>query len=74
VTGYEPGEFIWTGGDVHIYRNHFDQAQFQLKREPKKLPVMRFGRAVPDIFAFRYQDFVLEGYEPYPAIKAEVSV
>jgi thymidylate synthase len=74
VTGYGPGEFIWTGGDTHLYLNHLEQAQLQLTRTPKRLPVMRINPAVKDIFAFRYEDFALEGYEADPHIKAEVAV
>jgi len=74
VTGFKPGEFIHTLGDAHLYRNHLEQAHLQLSRAPKTLPVMRLNPAVKDLFAFRYEDFVLEGYEPHPHIKAEVAV
>jgi thymidylate synthase len=74
VAGLRPGEFIHTFGDAHLYNNHLDQARLQLSREPRKLPTMRLNPAVKDLFAFRYEDFELEGYEPHPAIKAEVSV
>lgn len=74
VTGYEPGEFIHTFGDVHIYNNHLEQVKLQLEREPRQLPVMKINPEVKDIFDFRYEDFSLEGYDPWPAIKGEVSV
>ncbi len=74
VTGLQPGEFIHTFGDAHLYRNHIEQARLQLSRAPRRLPAMRINPAVKDIFAFRYEDFVLEGYEPHPHIKAEVAV
>jgi thymidylate synthase len=74
VTELVPGEFIHTFGDAHLYMNHIEQARLQLSRAPRALPRMRINRAVTDLFAFRYQDFALEGYEPYPHIKAEVSV
>ena len=74
VCGLEPGEFIWTGGDCHIYSNHMEQVERQLKREPRPLPKMRLNPAVKDIFAFQYEDFTLEGYDPHPGIKAEVAV
>ncbi|MFT2007605.1 thymidylate synthase [Pontibacter sp. 13R65] len=74
VTGLEPGEFIWTGGDTHLYLNHLEQANTQLLREPKALPVMKLNPDVKDIFSFRYEDFQLENYNPHPAIKAPVAV
>lgn len=74
VCGLQPGEFIWTGGDCHIYSNHMEQVQRQLRREPKPLPKMHLNPEVKDIFAFRYEDFTLEGYEPHKGIKAEVAV
>ena len=74
VTGLRPGEFIHTTGDTHIYLNHFDQVREQLSREPRPLPVMRLNPQVTDLFAFRYGDFTLEGYDPWPAIKAPVAV
>ena len=74
VTGYQPGEFVWTGGDTHLYLNHLAQAREQLARTPRALPRMRINPAVKDIFAFRYEDFVLEAYDPHPHIKAEVAV
>ena len=74
VTGLQPGEFIHTTGDTHIYRNHFEQVALQLTREPRPLPRMRLNPEVKDLFAFRYEDFTLEGYDPWPAIKAPVAV
>jgi thymidylate synthase len=74
VCGYEPGDFVWTGGDCHLYANHLDQARLQLSREPHALPTMRLNQAVTDLFAFRFEDFTLEGYDPHPHIKAEVAV
>jgi thymidylate synthase len=74
VTALEPGEFIHTFGDAHLYLNHLEQARLQLSRAPRPLPTMRLNPAVKDIFAFRYDDFVLDGYEPHPHIKAEVAV
>ncbi len=74
ATGLAPGEFIWTGGDTHLYSNHLDQARLQLERAPRPLPTMRLNSAVTDIFGFRYEDFQLENYDPWPAIKAPVAV
>lgn len=74
VTGLEPGEFVWTGGDTHLYSNHFEQVKEQLSREPKKLPTLRINPAVKDLFAFTYEDFTLEGYDPHPPIKAPIAV
>src|SRR6185437_5653829 len=74
VTGYEPGDFIHTLGDAHLYLNHLDQARLQLSRAPRALPAMRINPAVKDIFGFRYEDFTLENYDPHPHIKAEVAV
>jgi thymidylate synthase len=74
VTGLKPGEFIHTFGDAHLYLNHLEQAHLQLSRAPKALPTLRINPSVKDIFAFRYEDFALEGYEPHPHIKAEVAV
>jgi thymidylate synthase len=74
VTGYQPGEFIHTLGDAHIYLNHIDQVKLQLTREPRTLPEMKLNPGVSDILAFRYEDFTLSGYDPYPVIKAEISV
>jgi thymidylate synthase len=74
VTGLQPGEFIHSLGDAHLYLNHLDQAKLQLTREPRKLPTMRINPDVKDIFAFRFEDFALENYDPHPHIKANVSV
>ncbi|TDN39310.1 thymidylate synthase [Hymenobacter sp. UV11] len=74
VTGLQPGEFIWTGGDTHLYSNHLDQARQQLERAPRPLPTMRLNQAVTDILGFQYDDFQLENYDPWPAIKAPVAV
>ena len=74
VTSLEPGEFIHTLGDAHLYLNHLEQARLQLSREPRPLPVMRLNPDVKDLFAFAYEDFTLEGYEPHPHIKAQVAV
>ena len=74
VTGLQPGEFVWTGGDTHLYANHLEQARLQLEREPKPLPQMRINPDVTDIFGFKFEDFKLENYEPWPAIKAPVAV
>lgn len=74
VTGLEPGEFIWTGGDTHLYLNHLEQAQLQLTREPRPLPAMRLNPEVKSIFDFKYEDFELVNYNPHPAIKAPVAV
>ncbi|MBP5676295.1 MAG: thymidylate synthase [Bacteroidales bacterium] len=72
--GLRPGEFVHTTGDTHIYRNHFDQVALQLSREPRKLPVMKLNPDVKSVFDFKYEDFTLEGYDPWPAIKAPVAV
>jgi thymidylate synthase len=74
VTGFKPAEFVLTLGDAHLYLNHLDQAREQLARAPRPFPRMKLNPAVKDIFAFRYQDFTLEGYEPHPAIKAPIAV
>ena len=74
VTGCEPGEFIYSLGDAHLYLNHLEQARLQLSRAPKPPPRMRLNPSVRDLFAFRYEDFSLEGYDPHPHIKAKVAV
>ena len=74
VVGLEPGDFVHTFGDAHIYNNHFEQAKLQLERTPKKLPTMIINPEVKDLFSFKYEDFTLEGYEPDSHIKAPVAV
>ena len=74
VTGLQPGEFVHTTGDTHLYLNHIDQARLQLTRTPRPLPRMAINPGVKSIFDFCYEDFSLEGYDPWPHIKAEVSV
>lgn len=74
VCGLECGEFIHTLGDAHIYTNHIDQVNEQLRRKPKKLPQIKINPSVKSIFDFKYEDFSLEGYDPYPLIKAPVAV
>jgi thymidylate synthase len=74
VTGLEPGEFIWTGGDTHLYTNHLEQAKLQLTREPRQLPAMVINPDVKDIFDFKFEDFELVNYNPHPGIKAPVAV
>ena len=72
--GFEPGDFVHTLGDAHIYLNHMDQVQEQLSREPKALPKMSLNPEKKDIFSFEYEDFTLEGYDPWPTIKAPIAV
>jgi len=74
VTGLEPGEFVHTLGDAHIYSNHIEQIELQLQREPRPLPTMKLNPEVKDLFAFEFEDFILEEYDPHPAIKGVVSV
>jgi thymidylate synthase len=74
VTGYKPGDFVWTGGDTHLYLNHIEQAELQSSRAPKALPTLRINPAVTDIFGFRYEDFEIQNYDPHPHIKAAVAV
>ena len=74
VCGLQPGDFIHTFGDTHIYLNHFDQVNLQLSRTPRALPRMKINPEVKSIFDFQYEDFTLEDYDPYPGIKAPVAV
>ena len=74
VCDLEPGDFIWTGGDTHLYVNHLEQVNLQLSRTPRALPEMKLNPAVRDIFGFRYEDFELLQYDPWPGIKAPVAV
>lgn len=74
VTGLQPGEFIWTGGDCHLYSNHLEQVDLQLSREPYPLPQMKLNPEITSIFDFKYEDFELTGYQSHPAIKAPVAV
>ena len=74
VTGLQPGDFVWTGGDVHIYQNHLEQVKLQLTREPMKLPQMKINPEVKSIFDFKYNDFELVGYESRPHIPGKVAV
>lgn len=74
VTGLEPGEFVHTTGDTHLYLNHLEQARLQLKREPRPLPIMRLNPDVKSLYDFKFEDFELVGYDPWPHIKADVSV
>ncbi len=74
VSGLKVGEFVHSLGDAHLYNNHLEQARLQLTREPRKLPTLRLNPEVNDLFAFRYEDITLEGYDPHPGIKAQVSV
>jgi thymidylate synthase len=74
VCGLEPGDFVWTGGDVHLYANHVDQAKMQLERDFRTLPTMQLNPEVKDLFAFTFEDFTLHNYDPHPHIKAAVAV
>src|SRR3546814_16575411 len=73
VCDLQPGEFIWSGGDCHLYANHLEQADLQLTREPLSLPTMKLNPDVKDLFAFRFEDFELVGYDTHPHIKAPVA-
>jgi thymidylate synthase len=68
-----PGDFIWSGGDCHIYNNHFEQVELQLSREIRQQPTLRLRKA-KDLFSYKHEDFVIEGYDPHPPIKAAVAV
>jgi thymidylate synthase len=74
VCDLDYGDFIHTFGDAHLYNNHMDQARLQLSREPRPLPTMKINPEVKDIFAFKFEDFTLENYDPWPHIKAAVAV
>jgi thymidylate synthase len=74
VCGLGVGEFVWTGGDCHLYSNHFAQAELQLSREPLPLPTLKLNPAVMDLFEFRFEDIELINYQHHPAIKADVAV
>ena len=74
VSGLRPGDFVHTFGDAHLYKNHLDQAKLQLERAPRKLPKLIINPDAKDLFAFRFEDFTIEGYDPHPHIAAEVSV
>lgn len=70
----EPGDFVWTGGDCHIYKNHFEQVELQLSREPRAHPRLVIGRRPASIFDYKFEDFTIEGYDPWPHIKAPIAV
>ena len=74
VCNLRPGDFVHTLGDAHLYSNHLEQAQLQLSRETRALPTLRINPEVKDLFAFRFEDFSLEGYDPHPHIPAPVAV
>lgn len=74
VAGFEPGDFVHTTGDTHLYLNHLEQVDMQLSREPRALPIMKINPDVRSIFDFNYEDFLLEDYDPWPAIKAPIAV
>ena len=74
VTGLQPGEFVHSLGDAHIYLNHLEQVKLQLTRQPRQLPVLKLNPDVKSIFDFRYEDFIIEGYDPHPPIKAEIAI
>ena len=72
--GLQPGDFVHTFGDVHLYLNHLEQANLQLSRPPRALPVMRLNPELKNIFGFQYEDFELQNYDPHPPIRAQVAV
>ena len=74
VTGLQPGEFVHTLGDAHIYMNHLEQVKLQLTREPRPLPTLKLNPFVKSIFDFQFDDFVIEGYDPHPHIKGAIAV
>ncbi|NRA84490.1 MAG: thymidylate synthase [Gammaproteobacteria bacterium] len=73
-TGLEVGEFIWTGGDTHLYSNHMEQVDLQLSRQPRALPTLRINRKPDSIFDYKFEDFEITGYEPHPSIKAPIAI
>ena len=74
VCGLRPGDFVWTGGDCHLYTNHLEQTKLQLSREPRALPKLKINPDVKDLFAFKFEDFEMTAYDPHPHIKAPVAV
>lgn len=74
VTDMVPGEFIWTGGDIHIYANHLEQVDLQLSRDTLELPTMRLNPDVKDLFDFKFEDFTLVNYQSHPSISAPIAV
>ena len=74
VLDYEPAEFVHTFGDLHLYSNHFEQAKEQLSRTPRALPTMKINLDVQNLFDFKFEDFSLENYDPWPTIKAPIAV